>query len=227
MSRSQSIGFSQRIQLDWLEHTAQAHAAGAARDDISLALQAMLRDKQSVGGTAERGSREKTITILLKCWVAVPPCLGSLRDRATELIRALPQRDHLALHWGMCSAAYHFLGLVAEATARRLLRMFVDWGVLTETEKKGVYGRGQVQRVDRADLAAWLVEAGLTASGGGPIALSSLSRWPMLFPFEIAAPVSGMVNRSGNLTLLQYEGGSPALTLRGAGCETSGKAAKG
>jgi hypothetical protein len=247
VSRTQSIGFSQRIQLDWLEYTAQAYAAGAGRDDISAALQEMLREKQSVGGTALRGSREKTITILLKCWVTVPAPVIPLRDRGAQLIHALPQRDHLALHWGMSCATYPFFGLVAETTgrllslqgeapaaqvqrrlreslgeretvsraARRLLRMFVDWGVLGESGSSGVYARGRVQRVERADLAAWLVEVGLAAAGA-PIAVSSLGRWPTLFPFDIAVPPTEMISQSDNLTLLQYEGGSPALAVRTA-----------
>lgn len=79
MNTSMQIGFSQRIQLDWLEHTAALVLAGQTREQIDAALQGFLSDKLSVGGTAERGNREKAITILLRIWVSVPPHLKPFR----------------------------------------------------------------------------------------------------------------------------------------------------
>ena len=73
MSTPMQIGFSQRIQLDWLEQTAALVLAGQTREQIEATLQECLHDKLSVGGTAQRGNREKAITILLKIWVSVPP----------------------------------------------------------------------------------------------------------------------------------------------------------
>src|SRR5262249_55347830 len=171
MSTPIQIGFSQRVQLDWLEQTAALVLAGQTRDQIETALQECLRDKLSLGGTAQRGNREKAITILLKIWASVPKCLQSLRDDGLDYLRHLPHDDHLALHWGMIMAVYPFFGVVAESVgrlmrlqgtcaaaqiqrrireqlgeretvaraARRILRCFVDWGVLQETREKGVY----------------------------------------------------------------------------------------
>jgi hypothetical protein len=72
MSRHIQIGFSQRIQLGWLERTASLLFMRHTRDETQTALQELLRDQLSVGGTAERGNREKAISILLKIWVTVP-----------------------------------------------------------------------------------------------------------------------------------------------------------
>lgn len=68
MATTQQVGFSQRIQLSWLEYTAQLVLAGKSRDEINDALQEHLQDKLSVGHQVERGNREKAITILLKVW---------------------------------------------------------------------------------------------------------------------------------------------------------------
>ena len=116
------IGFSQRVQLGWLEHTAALVLAGQPRAQIETALQACLHDKLSIGGTARRGNREKAITILLKIWVSVPPWLQPLRDDGLSYLQRLPHADHLAVHWGMTMAAYPFFGAVAE-TVGRLMRL--------------------------------------------------------------------------------------------------------
>ena len=80
MSTPIQIGFSQRVQLDWLEQTAAMVLAGQTREQVETTLQERLHDKLSIGGTAQRGNREKAITILLKIWVSVPAWLQPFRD---------------------------------------------------------------------------------------------------------------------------------------------------
>jgi len=60
------IGFSQRIQLEWLEQTAQLFLGGSSKAQIEIVLQDILRDRLSVGSNARRNSREKAISILMK-----------------------------------------------------------------------------------------------------------------------------------------------------------------
>ncbi len=122
MTQSMEIGFSQRIRLEWLQQTAELFLDGNTREQIEAALQGLLQDKLSVGGTAERGNREKAITILLKVWVSVPTQLEALRNDGLELLQRLPPHDHLVVHWGMTMAVYPFFGVVAEAVGR-LLRL--------------------------------------------------------------------------------------------------------
>ena len=59
--RIKQIGFSQRIQIEWLEKTANLVLAGNDKAQITEALQHLLHDKMSVGGTSKRGNREKPI----------------------------------------------------------------------------------------------------------------------------------------------------------------------
>ena len=63
------IGFSQRIQLDWLEKTIYLAANG--KSEIGARCES-LSGKLSVGGQAKHSNREKAVTILLKVWVTVP-----------------------------------------------------------------------------------------------------------------------------------------------------------
>lgn len=231
MNTSMQIGFSQRIQLDWLEHTAALVLAGQTREQIGAALQGFLSDKLSVGGTAERGNREKAITILLRIWVSVPPHLKPFRDDGLQFLQRLPLREHVAVHWGMTMAVYPFFSAVAEVVgrlvrlqgtcaaahvqrrareqlgeretvaraARRILRCFVDWGVMQETQKKGIYQAAPVRPVFDKLLAAWLTEATLIISGSDTGALKTLIQAPALFPFRMAPLYAADLDSYGRL----------------------------
>ena len=124
MKRRDQIGFSQRIHLDWLEYTANLVLAGNPRQEIVAALSERLKEKLLIGNEPERGNHDKAITILTKVWVAIPRELQTLRDEGsiTFGFRARPSGC-----W--CTGA----------CAWRILRAYIDWGVLTETEEKGLY----------------------------------------------------------------------------------------
>ncbi|BAY42150.1 hypothetical protein NIES2111_65460 (plasmid) [Nostoc sp. NIES-2111] len=221
MSRRVEVGFSQRIQLDWLELTANLLLAGSTRSEIQTALNEFLQDKVSVGSESKSSGRRKTISILLKIWVGVPANLEPLRNEALELLKISPSHQHIVIHWGMAMAVYPFFGTVAENVGRlirlqglfaaasvqrrikeqlgeretvsratqRLLRCFVDWGVLQDTDEKGIYQPASVQLVDNKRLVAWLIEAVLIASNSNSQALGVISQTPALFPF-IVSPIN-------------------------------------
>ena len=116
------IGFSQRIQFQWLEHTANLMMTNTPKQEIKQSLQELLLDKISVGGNAKRGNRDKAITILMKIWVRVRDPLIPLRDDGLSLLQRLPQDQHIAVHWGMCMAVYPFFEQAASQVGR-LLRL--------------------------------------------------------------------------------------------------------
>ena len=243
------IGFSQRIQLDWLECTAALMLAEQTRDQIETALQAFLCDKLSVGGTAPRGNREKAITILLRTWVSVPHRLQPFRNDGLRHVQRLPTYEHLIVHWGMTMAVYPFFGVVAETAdrlvrlqgtcaashvqrrireqlgeretvaraARRILRCFVDWGVLQETRKKGVYQTALVRSAQDKQLATWLAEAALIASGSDTGALKTLIQTPALFPFHVAPLYAADLENHGRLELFRQSFDEDMVTLRSSG----------
>ncbi len=122
MSQRVQVGFSQRIQLDWLERTTELLLASSTRGEIQAALDDFLQDKLSVGSNTKSTNRRKAISILLKIWVSVPESLEPLRNEALEHLRRLPTHEHLPVHWGMTMAVYPFFGIVAE-TVGRLLRL--------------------------------------------------------------------------------------------------------
>ena len=235
--RGTQIGFSQRIRLEWLDQTANLVLAGNDKAAINDSLQEMLKDKVSVGGQAVRGNREKAITILIKTWLTVPRELEKFWEDGLEILRKLPRKDRIAVHWGMVMAAYPFWGAVAGHTgrllrlqgtaaaahvqrrvkedygeretasraARRVLRSFIDWGVLNETGDKGVYGQGNQHPVEDPRLIAWLVEASLRARVNGSAAIKDLLDSTSLFPFRLMhVPAEHLVSMSPRLDLLRH-----------------------
>ncbi len=120
--RDNQIGYNRQVKLEWLNFTASLVASGMPTPEIKAALETYLQDKLSVGSDAVRGSRGKTISILLSVWVTVPKHLTGMRDEAISLLKRLSSSEHLALHWGMTMTAYPFFGVVA-ATAGRMLNL--------------------------------------------------------------------------------------------------------
>jgi len=118
IDRPRMIGYNRTVKLQWLDETLDLFLAGMSDADIYEALRERLKDELSVGSTAKRGSREKTITLLMKTWVRVPPPLRELRKDGVHLLQGLRRSERLPLHWGMTMAVYPFWRVVADVTGR-------------------------------------------------------------------------------------------------------------
>jgi hypothetical protein len=112
------IGYNRTVKLRWLDETVDLFSVGQSADQILHTLRERLRDQLSIGSNAERGSREKTITILLKTWVRVPSRVQELRDDALQIIQRIRRTERVPLHWGMTMAVYPFWRTVADVTGR-------------------------------------------------------------------------------------------------------------
>lgn len=235
--RASQIGIDRIIRLDWLEKTANLVIAGNTKTSINEILQDLLKDNLSGGKPGVRGSREKTITILMKIWLTVPRGLEALRDEGLQIHQGLPRKERIAVHWGMALAAYPFWGAVATHTGRllrlqgtaaaahvqrrvkeqygeretvsrsaqRVLRSFINWNVLNETDEKGVYTQGNRYSIKDSRLIAWLVEASLHARANGSAAIKDLLDGPSIFPFQVAhVSAEYLVFLSPRLELLRH-----------------------
>ena len=252
--RQKQIGFSQRIRLEWLERTANLALSGFDRDAAYQALQELLQNHISVDGNAKRGNREKAITILMKVWITVPKGLEEFRDEGLSLLRNLPTKDRIAIHWGMAMAAYPFWGNVAETTGRllrlqgnaaaalvqrrvrelfgeretvsravrRVLRSYVDWGVLRETAQKGTYEQGTVRGFEDPQVVTWLISAALIASGINSAPLAAITQGPALFPFQLARPSTKDLEECSRLECFRQALDDDTVVLRGTGLSRCG-----
>lgn len=116
------IGFSQPIELPWLEHAAFLVASRRNREQVRTSLNDLLSGKIATESHSKRSSRSKRISILMQIWVVPPPHAQTFRDGGLSLIRRLPSIEHLPLHYGMTITAYPFFATVSE-TIGRLLRL--------------------------------------------------------------------------------------------------------
>jgi hypothetical protein len=210
----QEVGFNQLIKLDWLEQTAELALANDDAKQIQAALDNLLGNELSVGSGAERTSRSKTITVLLKIWVKAPLERSGFRNEALELFGQLPRAEHLALHWGATIAAYPFFAQVAEtvgklgrlqenfsreqirqrlyqqhgerATVDRALRRVLGSLVNWQVIQQvgNQYNLVPAHTITNSQVISWLLEAVLRASGSQSGLLQTLSQSAILFPFK-------------------------------------------
>ncbi|MBP9003651.1 MAG: hypothetical protein KBH78_08535 [Candidatus Hydrogenedentes bacterium] len=121
-NRLTQIGFSsQKLRYAWLAQAARLCLAGVPVLEAVQELRAML------GGVAGdsltgRGSRERALTLLRKIWFTPDKDLVALRDTGLNLLRGLPRKNHIAIHWGMVMASYPFWARVGGETGK-LLRL--------------------------------------------------------------------------------------------------------
>ena len=140
-NRYNQIGYNRQVRLEWLDFTASLMASGQSTQNIKVALESYLHDKLSVGSTAIRGGRGKTISILLSIWVTVPKHLIELQDEALSLLKRLSASEHLALHWGMTMTAYPFFSIVAETAGRMLNLQGTVATILLKNRMRELYGQ--------------------------------------------------------------------------------------
>ena len=134
--------------------------------------------------------------------MAVYPFFGAVADATGRLLRL--QGTAAATH--VQRRLREQLGereTVARA-ARRILRAFIDWGVLLETSEKGLY-RGGVKRVaDDWSLVVWTIKAVLFAKGHRPLSVPALLSGPHLFPFDIPLPSTRQLEACEALDVISH-----------------------
>lgn len=74
--------------------------------------------------------------------------------------------------------------------AQYVIRSFVAWGVLVDTEAKGCYAKQPPRQIDLAEVAATVLESALNAEPVPKLALSFVQGNPAFFPFHFT-PLTG------------------------------------
>jgi hypothetical protein len=113
-----TIGFDRRIDVEWLDAAAGRVAGGHLPADIREFLWGLL-DGVVKGDTAH-SARGKTLTVLMRIWVTVPPIAEPLRAAAIKTIRLASSEERLAMHWAMSIACYPFFAEVATHVGKLL-----------------------------------------------------------------------------------------------------------
>ena len=157
--RFKQIGIDRIIRLAWLERTSSLVLAGNTQKDIKLMLQDDLRCHFRPEEIIERGSLDKTITILMRVWLRPPKELVELRDAGLDILKQTCKQDRMAVHWGMVTAVYPFWAGVAMQVGRLLKLQGTAVSSQVQRRMREQYGERQTvsrttQRVIRS-FADW------------------------------------------------------------------------
>ena len=214
MSRRRTLGFDRRMELAWLDAAAAAAARGESAAEARPQLFAMLEGvvagdtAQSGRGKtvtvlnriwfnsqAALGLRSRALAAF---GAAIGPgerlaihwamCAGThpfFVDVATATGRLLRMQGEVAQSqvlrrvtesWGERSTLHR--------AVQRMSRNWVEWGVLSEADVRGVYRGGKVGRVS-GNAAHLLLESLLLGGERHAAPISDLRQHPALFPFDI------------------------------------------
>jgi len=215
MTRRSIIGFDRKIDLEWLDAAAGQVAAGATNAEVREYLSKLLTDQaagdqqsKAVRNTMTVVTRiwsivpEQVLPLRTRALQALPDVDGRQRlaihwamvlatypfvtDVAGALGRLLTLQGTITLSqltrrlvdtWGERSTMIR--------AAQRVVRSFVQWGVLEDTKEKGIYQQAPQRVSVTDDLAALLMEALLLDTEEQLVSVDQLTGHPALFPFEI------------------------------------------
>jgi hypothetical protein len=132
------IGFDRTIPLEWLDAVVARVALGESAVETTKSVWKFLEDVEP--GTTHNSGRGKTMTVLNRIWIDVPPSVESLKQVAVECISTVSGEQRVGIHWAMIAATHPFffdvathlgklLKLNGHANRSQIKRRMVDvWG---------------------------------------------------------------------------------------------------
>jgi len=215
------IGFDRKLQLDWLDATVglcqesldPGVIAGRLRQHLAdevegtearrKTITVLLRIWVNVPAEHER-LRDEALHLATqvnpadRLWLHwgmsllaypffrdVAATVGRLSNLQGTFSQAQVQRRMIE-NWGQRTTL--------QRAVRRLLRTFISWDVLRETNVRGSYDVAPPRQTENRELALWLLECTLQANGS-EVPLMALVQSPQLFPFDLT-PFAGSLRRS-------------------------------
>lgn len=223
-----AIGFDRKIRLRWLDATAEWTAQGMPAAELRSKLDLLLEGE--VTGEAAR-KKTKSVLLrtwllvpddlrplrdeglafltgrsgpdrLLLHWGMVCVNYPVVWEVASVVGRLLSLQGNVSLAQLRRRAveAYGERSTLIRAS-QRIIRSFVDWGVLIETQDTGVYLPAPARPVSDEKLTVWLVEAVLRTTGSELGVLTSMLGAPALFPFKIERFPTQLLEQNSRLEL--------------------------
>jgi hypothetical protein len=223
----QVVGFDRRLELDWLDATVGLCQEGLDPSLVAERLQQRL-EREIVGPEARRktitvllriwvnvsvdGShlRDEALQMITgvapeeRLWLHwgmsllaypffrdVAATVGQLSRLQGTFSHAQVQRRMIE-NWGQRTTL--------QRAVRRLLRTFVDWGVVLDTDVRGHYGVASPWRTENRALALWFLDCALRAHEAEQVPLRELGQLGYTFPFDLL-PFVGDVRRSERFDL--------------------------
>lgn len=101
-----TIGFDRTIAIEWLDAGVAQVARGQSPTEVRQYLWDFLEDVEP--GNTNNSGRGKTLTVLTRIWVAVPPHAGRLKDAALRCFLSATPEQRVAIHWAMAIGTHPF-----------------------------------------------------------------------------------------------------------------------
>ena len=149
------------------------------------------------------GDGFKSLPVQWGMMMAVYPFWSAVAEQIGRLLRLQESAALLDIQRRICEN-YGERQTVSRAT-QRVMRSFVDWGVLEDTKQKGIYTLGPVMALDEVRTVGWLAEAFLRTRERGTSSLKEFVESPCLFPFQlINAHASIIVQQNERLEIFRH-----------------------
>jgi hypothetical protein len=129
--------------------------------------------------------------------IAAYPFVGSVAEALGRLLK-LQKEAHRADIQRRLREQYGDRDFVSRIT-RYNISSFLDWGVISETKKAGVYHGGKHVQAKNPEQFAWLAEAVLISRGAHQMAFSQLCHHPVLFPIAVETFNASMLRANPRL----------------------------
>ncbi|MBA2244942.1 MAG: hypothetical protein H0W11_08290 [Gemmatimonadetes bacterium] len=212
------IGFDRTIRLAWLDATAEMVASGRSEAEVRASLNEML--KEAIAGEAARKKtlavisglwlRPKGYAVVLQkdaaAWYPrMPPrqriavhwglaitASAFFFEFVHQLGRLVRLQEEFASAQIIRRVRERFGDRdVVERAGYHVLASLVEWGVVEESEQRGVYHTTSPLSIEDLAISSWLMEATIAAQQASRAPLHSIAQASALFPFVL--PVAGEI----------------------------------
>jgi hypothetical protein len=129
--------------------------------------------------------------------VAAYPFVGSVAEALGRLLRLQKEAHRIDVQRRL--REQHGDRDFVDRITRYNISSFLDWGVIEEGKKSGVYHTSNQRRSKSPDHLAWLAEAVLISRGEAQMAFSQICHHPMLFSISVEAITTSILRTSHRL----------------------------
>ncbi len=249
MQSRTDIGFGKKVRAVWLDSALEHAAAGHAFEEVKAELageiaannpgpeairkvQAALKRVWFAPPDYCRALRDDALQLfrhnhsassrLLLNWgmtVAAYPFVGSVAETLGRLLKLQKEARNTDIERRICEQ-HGDRGFVRRI-AKYDVSSFLDWGVIAETAKKGVYVAGKQIRPSSNEVTGWLAEALLISRGKTQMPLSEFSRQPLLFPVNMESVSAAALRHNCRLRVARHSLNEDVVFLESPSAATS------
>lgn len=209
---ARKIGFDRRIELAWMDALTDELRAGRSEGELRDFLHDLLRSDHPADAARgktitvlmriwalipaeHRSLRRRALELQEEVprgdfvwlhWGMLLVGFPIFRDIASGVGRLLSLQGDVSLAQlqRRLTEEYGERSTVSRAS-QRIVRSMVEWGAITEAEKRGMFVPAEKHTTDSRDLQLWLMEALLTAKDAETVEATQLLKSHELFPFSI------------------------------------------